>query len=143
MASLPSTSLVRVGLLTSFACQSLAKRRRSGRRRSRLLPHRYLLRTIQSLNHGIPMINQTMRGDNTSQYRLRSPIRAYRGASKLKVGLIVARPRSSAGPRSHPSFFWFGIPFRGRGPSNVEDDFESTYSTRRFVPGDHLLALFH
>jgi hypothetical protein len=51
MGSHRSTSLERVGLLTSFAYPSRAKRRRSACRPSKLLPHRYLLRTMQSQSH--------------------------------------------------------------------------------------------
>ena len=62
------------------------------------------------------------------------------GASKLGAGVIVARPRSPAGPGSDPSFFGVGCPFAGGGPQTSR-----TISIRHELlntPGDHLLALF-
>src|SRR6476620_10549551 len=53
MASLPSTSLVRVGLCTSLACQSRAKLLRSGLRASGIGPRQHRA-MVRRLNHVRP-----------------------------------------------------------------------------------------
>ena len=73
---------------------------------------------------------------------IRVPSEATGGASKIGVGVIVARAKESRRAWKPSVIFWFGIPFRGRGPSNVKDDFDRHELLNTPIgPGDHLLAL--